>query len=141
MKKLHDSGIRSQYNIVNIKVQYNQNHVWLTLLHYSTPHTTPHHTTSHHITSHHTTPHHTTSHHTTPHHTTPHHTTSHHTTLHHTAGKIRGDIQSYEVHVTAYRDDLRNAPYYLYGTGPVRATELLTNADKMHNQQKGILII
>jgi dynein heavy chain len=54
------------------------------------------------------------------------------------AGKIRGDILSYEAHVLAYKEELQNAEYYKFSTGPVRSKELLGNADAMHLQQKAI---
>ena len=54
------------------------------------------------------------------------------------AGKIRGDILSYEAHVLAYKEELQNAEYYKFVTGPVRSKELLGNADAMHLQQKAI---
>jgi dynein heavy chain len=54
------------------------------------------------------------------------------------AGKIRGDIQSYEAHVLAYKEELQNAEYYRFSTGPRRAKELLDSANHMHQQQKNI---
>lgn len=54
------------------------------------------------------------------------------------AGKIRGDIQSYEAHVLAYKEELQNSEYYRYATGPYRSAELLNSANQMHIQQKAI---
>jgi len=54
------------------------------------------------------------------------------------AGKIRGDILSYEAHVQAYKEELQNAEYYKFSTGPHKSKELLGNADAMHLQQKAI---
>ena len=52
------------------------------------------------------------------------------------AAKIRADIQSYEAHVNAYKEELSEASFKLFVTGPFRSIEVLNAADQMHAKER-----
>lgn len=50
--------------------------------------------------------------------------------------KIRNDIQGYETHVQAYKDEVCKSDFRLYTTGPERSKVLLDAADKVQAQER-----
>lgn len=52
------------------------------------------------------------------------------------SGKVRADILAYEQHVSAFKGELDKADFFHYKTGPVRAKDLLDQAETMLQQQK-----
>ena len=54
------------------------------------------------------------------------------------ANKIRLDIQSYEAHVQAYKEELSNAEFKVFATGPMRAKDMLDAADEIHAKERTV---
>ena len=52
------------------------------------------------------------------------------------AAKIRADIQSYEAHVRAYRDEMEEAEFKLFVTGAARSMELLAASDQLQAREQ-----
>lgn len=52
------------------------------------------------------------------------------------ASKIRNDIQSYERHVTLYKEQISKAEFIYFATGPLRSIALLNKADELHAQKR-----
>lgn len=50
--------------------------------------------------------------------------------------KIKGDIQSYEEHVNAYKAGLMKAEFYIYATGTDRAIELIKACQRTFEEEK-----
>ena len=52
------------------------------------------------------------------------------------SSKIRADLQGYESHVVAYKEELVNGAFKLFVTGPHRALDLLDAADELQKSEK-----
>lgn len=52
--------------------------------------------------------------------------------------KIKGDIQSYEAHVNAYKADLMKAEFYTYATGTERAIEIIKECQYQYGEEKKV---